>query len=54
VDDSADLAAKIQAMLEDPERLGRMGRAGRAMVEERYLWPRVVEKMGRSLEGAGR
>ncbi len=41
-----DLAAKMLALLKDPEELARMGRAGRDMVLPRYTWPAVVERLG--------
>ncbi len=38
------------ALLGDPERLARMGRAGRALVESRFTWSRVAESMERAYE----
>ena len=36
---------QIAALLEDRPRLDRMGRAGRALVESRFTWPRVAAEM---------
>lgn len=39
-----ELAAKINALLENPERARRMGQAGRSRVLDRFTWDRVAEK----------
>ncbi|HVE75956.1 MAG TPA: glycogen synthase [Actinomycetota bacterium] len=39
-----DLAGKINALLEDPARAVRMGKAGRARVLERFTWPLAAKK----------
>lgn len=40
-----DLAAKLTALLADPEGLRRMGEAGRRRVLERYTWDRVIDRL---------
>jgi hypothetical protein len=47
--DSADLAAKLSALLDDPDLRRRMGEAGRRRFEERYAWPVIIEKHYRPL-----
>jgi glycosyltransferase involved in cell wall biosynthesis len=39
------LARALLEMLSDPSRLERMGRAGRALVERRYAWDRIVDAL---------
>lgn len=39
-----DLAAKTSRLLADPEALRRMGSAGRQLVLDQYVWPRVVDR----------
>ena len=39
------LAAAIDELLRDPARRAEMGRRGRRMVEERFTWDRVAERM---------
>jgi glycogen synthase len=41
---AADLAAAIEQALADPERLARMGRAGRERVERHFSWRAVAEQ----------
>lgn len=43
--DARDLAAKITKLLEDRELAGTLGKRGRAVAEERYAVPRVVERL---------
>jgi len=42
-DAPADFARQVQALLEEPARRRAMGEAGRALMENRYGWPRVAE-----------
>ncbi|MHB1414326.1 MAG: glycosyltransferase family 4 protein, partial [Chloroflexota bacterium] len=54
--DAADLAAKVGFLLADQALRGRMGRAGRRKVEERYSWSRIgagLEGMYRQVLGLG-
>jgi glycosyltransferase involved in cell wall biosynthesis len=37
--DAHDLAAKIQALIDDPERRHRLGAAGRERVHDGLMWP---------------
>jgi starch synthase len=54
----ADLAARVNALLGDPDRARAMGRAGRARVEREFAWPeiarRTAELYGRVATTAGR
>jgi len=43
--DAEDLAAKLALLLEDPARCRAMGARGRAKVEARYAWPRIIEQL---------
>jgi alpha-maltose-1-phosphate synthase len=43
--DVDDLAAKLGALLADPDALRQMGDAGRRMVLERYTWDRVARRV---------
>jgi glycosyltransferase involved in cell wall biosynthesis len=43
-DDPAALADKLRVLLDDYELRLEMGRRGRARVEEKFHWPRIVEK----------
>lgn len=47
-----DLADKIQALLGDPRRRREMGEQGRAKVEAKYAWPRIIPKLVRVYEDA--
>jgi glycosyltransferase involved in cell wall biosynthesis len=49
--DAADLAEKLIELLGDPERLLRMGAAGRELVAARYTWPAVVSRLREELAG---
>jgi glycosyltransferase involved in cell wall biosynthesis len=40
--DVSDLVVKIQTLLHDPERRRQMGQHGRAKVERRFTWPRII------------
>jgi starch synthase len=40
----ADLAGSVNALLADPERSGRMGRAGRARAVEHFSWPEIARR----------
>jgi glycosyltransferase involved in cell wall biosynthesis len=39
------LAEKIQILLNNPERRRQFGQIGRAKVEAKYAWPKVVERL---------
>lgn len=43
--DVLDLAEKIQTLLEDPQRCQEMGKRGRAKVEEKYAWRKIVPRL---------
>jgi len=45
------LAETLIALLRDPARLQSYGIAGRRWVEERYTWPRVVDRLVAALDG---
>ncbi len=45
--DSKDIAEKIDMLLRDEGMRKRMGSAGRKLVEEKYTWKKVVEKIER-------
>jgi glycosyltransferase involved in cell wall biosynthesis len=47
--DPADLAAKIEVLLDDPELRTRLGQAGRRRFEEHYRWEVIIEKHYRPL-----
>jgi starch synthase len=40
----ADLAGSVNGLLADPERAGRMGRAGRARAVEHFSWPGIARR----------
>jgi glycosyltransferase involved in cell wall biosynthesis len=43
-DDPADFARQVVALLADPARREKLGRAARKLVEENYGWPAVVAR----------
>jgi glycosyltransferase involved in cell wall biosynthesis len=43
--DVPDLAAKMQALLDDAQRRHEMGQRGCAKVEERYAWPKIIPRL---------
>ncbi len=43
--DADALAAAIHALLEDPERRGRIGEQGRKIIAARYSWPVIAQRM---------
>jgi len=43
--DVDDLAEKIRMLLDDPQRRREMGERGRAKVEEKYAWPKIIPKL---------
>jgi glycosyltransferase involved in cell wall biosynthesis len=43
------LLAGLRTLTGDPELASRIGRAGRALAEERYAWPKVAEPLERAL-----
>jgi glycosyltransferase involved in cell wall biosynthesis len=49
-DGAENFARTVVALLRDPARRDALGRAGRALVEERYSWPRVAEEFDRALQ----
>jgi glycosyltransferase involved in cell wall biosynthesis len=48
--DVNDLAEKIQMLLDDPQRRREMGERGRAKVEAKYGWPRIIPRLVRVYE----
>lgn len=50
--DAGALAEAIVPLLNDPMRRSRLGRAARAAVEQEFTWFKVVQRLGRALEGA--
>ena len=47
--DSADLAAKLETLLNDAQLRERLGEAGRRRFEEHYSWPVIIERHYRPL-----
>ena len=45
-----DLTDKIQMLLEDPQRRREMGDRGRAKVEAKYAWPKIIPRLVRVYE----
>lgn len=43
--DIRDLADKVIALLDDPDKLRKMGEAGRILVLEKFTWPAVVGRL---------
>lgn len=43
--DADDLAEKIRTLLDDPSLCREMGRRGRAKVEEKYAWPKIIPRL---------
>ena len=41
----ADLAEKLQTLLDDPQRRQEMGEQGRAKVETKYAWPKIIPRL---------
>jgi glycosyltransferase involved in cell wall biosynthesis len=52
--DPADLARKIEVLLDDPALADRLGRAGRQRFEEHYAWDVIIERHYRPLLAACR
>ena len=50
VNNAEYLADKIIKALKNPELLNKMGRAGRAMVKDDFLWEKVVSRIALSLD----
>ena len=48
--DVGELELALAAMLDDPERRARMGRAGRERVQERFTWRAVAEATAAAYE----
>jgi glycosyltransferase involved in cell wall biosynthesis len=48
--DEAEVAAAVGALLDDPDRRGSLGRAGRARAESRYTWQKVAADSERVYE----
>jgi sugar transferase (PEP-CTERM/EpsH1 system associated) len=53
-DDPADFARQVAALLRDPERCERLGRAARDLVERNYGWPSVAACFDRIVESVAR
>jgi glycosyltransferase involved in cell wall biosynthesis len=50
--DSAALAQAAARILADPDNGRRMGEAGRALVQARFGWPRVAERLDAAYDRA--
>lgn len=50
--DADDLAEKMRILLNDPSLCREMGRRGRAKVEEKYAWPKIIPRLIRVYEEA--
>ncbi len=48
--DPAALASRIQQLLDDPHLRDKMGAGGRAKVEDRYAWPKIIPRLVRMYE----
>ncbi|MGA9349015.1 MAG: glycosyltransferase family 4 protein [Anaerolineae bacterium] len=48
--DVDDLAKKIQMLLDDPQQRREMGERGRAKVEAKYAWPKIIPRLVRVYE----
>jgi len=48
--DVNDLAHKTQMLLDDPQRRREIGERGRAKVEAKYAWPRIIPRLVRVYE----
>lgn len=48
--DVNEISSALYALLIDVERRNRMGLAGRRLVEEKYTWPPIVERLTREYE----
>jgi phosphatidylinositol alpha-1,6-mannosyltransferase len=46
------VAEAVAALLDDPHRAARMGKAGRARVEREYAWPVIADRLARLLHEA--
>lgn len=49
-DDAVALADALTKLLDDPSRRRAFGRAGRRRLEERFTWPRVMNRIGRVID----
>ena len=49
-DDAVALADALTTLLDDPSRRRAFGRAGRRRLEERFTWPRVMNRIGRVID----
>jgi len=50
--DVDDLAEKMQMLLDDPQQRREMGERGRAKVEARYAWPRIIPRLVQAYQEA--
>ena len=51
---SAAIADGISAILADAQGAAEMGQRGRALIEERYTWPKAVAQLGEVYRGLAR
>jgi glycosyltransferase involved in cell wall biosynthesis len=50
--DPAALAFRIQQLIDDPQLRDKMGALGRAKIEDRYAWPKIIPRLVRMYEEA--
>ena len=50
--DHDEFAGKLDAFLSDPDRSARAGRVGRALVEKKYVWGGVAERLAVEMDAA--
>jgi glycosyltransferase involved in cell wall biosynthesis len=43
--DPSEIAAALRELLDDPDRRHRLGRAGRAIVDEKFSWDVVMDQL---------
>jgi glycosyltransferase involved in cell wall biosynthesis len=51
-DNPAELASRIQQLIDDPHLREKMGAGGRAKIEDRYAWPKIIPRLLRMYEEA--
>jgi glycosyltransferase involved in cell wall biosynthesis len=50
-DTPTDFAHSVVSLLRDPSERKRLGTSARALVQEKYSWPKVAESFARTLQG---
>lgn len=53
-DTPADFASSVLSLLRDANQRARLGTAARALVQEKYSWPKVAESFSRALQEVAR